>query len=174
MNIFNNFFVTRNKLREQFLKIEEELQAVSLHSQRVEEQLKKEAWHIHYLQKDYKKRALSIHEKIQRDIKYREKFKEEYRDRIFSPKDFTEVLQYKTVAYDNGKPCNKKYAFPVLQRGAMKHLISDDFKIFNMSSTGYHEINLKKAKAYTGASEYSFIEHIEMIKEGKAEGFIVK
>ena len=56
----------------------------------------------------------------------------------------------------------------------MKHLISDDFKIFNMSSTGYHTINLKKAKAYTGARESSFIEHLQMIKKGKAEGFVVK
>ena len=174
MNIFKNFFVTRNNLRQQFLKIEEELQAVSLHSQRVEEQLKEEAWHIHYLQKNDRDLALSIHKQIQKDIEYRTKFKEEYKDKVFSPKDFTEVLQYKTVAYENGKPCNKKYAFPVVQRGAMKHLISDDFKIFNMSSTGYHTINLKKAKAYTGARESSFIEHLQMIKKGKAEGFVVK
>lgn len=174
MNIFKNFFVTHKKLRQQFLKIEEELQAVSLHSQRVEEQLKEEAWHIHYLQKNDRDRALSIHKQIQHEIEYRTKFKEEYKDKVFSPKDFTEILQYKTVVFENGKPCNKKYAFPVVRRGAMKHLISDDFKIFDMSSTGYHTINLKKAKAYTGASEYSFIEHLEMIKEGKAEGFIVK
>ena len=119
------------------------------------------------------KEARKCYDTRQRELLDFFEFQQEYGNKVFTSQDVREVIQYETIDYDeNHKPFTKNYTFPIVAIGAMKFLLSDDFKIFDIHDKGYHSINLANNEAKIGATIYNFVQHLHMIEQGKAEGFI--
>ena len=106
----------------------------------------------------------------QSDIKFYLREKEHKQEMLqLSEDDFHSIkyVEYK-VNTDRGFTT---YHLPVGELGSMSYLLNEKLQCY--SGNGYHRINFNDNKASTGASEYSFKEHLSFIESGKANRFII-